>query len=211
MRKSQIALLAALGVGMLVTGVGAGAAFVEYSSMEYEGTILIGEEYWKTDTLTCEWEPGANKELRINLGNYPRDWNVELVEDESVPVGEVAVDVTYNEAVYEPYVSLEPVVEWTEEIEEEPVTEELEAVTEETETVTEETEPEEPGPQVSADRLEIWISYEGSDFEILMEHKDRILSMLRERKMASFETATVKEIKIRIHPDMMEYIKMDAE
>lgn len=204
MRKSQIALLAALGVGMLVTGVGAGAAFVEYSSMEYEGTILIGEEYWKTDTLTCEWEPGENKELRINLRNYPRDWNVELVEDESVPVGEVAVDVTYNEAVYEPYVSLEPVVEWTEEIEEETVTEELEAV-------TEETEPEEPEPQVSADCLEIWISYEGSDFEILMEHKDRILSMLRERKMASFETATVKEIKIRIHPDMMEYVKTDAE
>ena len=44
-----------------------------------------------------------------------------------------------------------------------------------------------------------------------MEHKDRILSMLRERKMASFETATVKEIKIRIHPDMMEYVKTDAE
>lgn len=203
MRKSQIVLLVMLAAGTLLTGVGAGAAFEEYSSMKYEGTVLIGEEYWKTDTIICEREPGETAPLWINMDRYPGAWNVELIEDESVAREEVAVDITYNEGVYAPHVLLEPVMR--------PVGEEAEEVWEaeydektETETGTEAEQPEK-----TADRLEIWISYEGSEFDILMENKDRMLSMLKEGKMASFEMATVKDVKIRINPDMMEYVESE--
>lgn len=219
MRKSQIVLLSMLAAGVLITGIGAGTAFVEYSSMEYEGTVTMGEEHWKTDTFICEWEPEKGQTLWIDTDNYPW-WDTELVEDESIPAGEVAVDITYNEAVYKPHVSLEPVVEWSEVTEEavmaEPETAEAtETSTEEpereTETETEpETEPETAQPEKIADRLEIWISYEGN-FDVLMEHKDQVLSMLKDGKFASFEMATVKDVTIRIHPDMMEYVDLDAE
>lgn len=75
---------------------------------------------------------------------------------------------------------------------------------EKTETGTETQQPEK-----TADRLEIWISYKGSEFNILMENKDRMLTMLKEGKIASFEMATVKDVKIRVNPDVMEYVESE--
>ena len=201
MRKSQIVLLIMLAAGAMLTGVGAGAAFEEYSSMKYEGTVLIGEEYWKTDTIICERETGEIVPLWINTDRYPESWNVELIEDESVAREEVAVDITYNEGVYVPHAALEPVMEL--------IGEEPEDIGE-----TEYVEKMENGtgtqqPEKTADRLEIWISYKGSEFNILMENKDRMLTMLKEGKIASFEMATVKDVKIRVNPDVMEYVESE--
>ena len=201
MRKSQIVLLIMLAAGAMLTGVGAGAAFEEYSSMKYEGTVLIGEEYWKTDTIICERETGETVPLWINTDRYPESWNVELIEDESVAREEVAVDITYNEGVYVPHAALEPVMEL--------IGEEPEDIWE-----TEYVEKAETGtgtqqPEKTADRLEIWISYKGSEFNILMENKDRMLTMLKEGKIASFEMATVKDVKIRVNPDVMEYVESE--
>lgn len=201
MRKSQIVLLIMLAAGAMLTGVGAGAAFEEYSSMKYEGTVLIGEEYWKTDTIICERETGETVPLWINTDRYPESWNVELIEDESVAREEVAVDITYNEGVYVPHAALEPVMEL---IGEEPEDIWETEYVEKTETGTETQQPEK-----TADRLEIWISYKGSEFNILMENKDRMLTMLKEGKIASFEMATVKNVKIRVNPDVMEYVESE--
>lgn len=199
MRKSQIVLLIMLAAGAMLTGVGAGAAFEEYSSMKYEGTVLIGEEYWKTDTIICERETGESVPLWINTDRYPESWNVELIEDESVAREEVAVDITYNEGVYVPHAALEPVMEL---IGEEPEDIWETEYVEKTETGTQQ-------PEKTADRLEIWISYKGSEFNILMENKDRMLTMLKEGKIASFEMATVKDVKIRVNPDVMEYVESE--
>lgn len=199
MRKSQIVLLIMLAAGAMLTGVGAGAAFEEYSSMKYEGTVLIGEEYWKTDTIICERETGETVPLWINTDRYPESWNVELIEDESVAREEVAVDITYNEGIYVPHAALEPVMEL---IGEEPEDIWETEYVEKTETGTQQ-------PEKTADRLEIWISYKGSEFNILMENKDRMLTMLKEGKIASFEMATVKDVKIRVNPDVMEYVESE--
>ena len=188
-----------LAAGAMLTGVGAGAAFEEYSSMKYEGTVLIGEEYWKTDTIICERETEETVPLWINTDRYPESWNVELIEDESVAREEVAVDITYNEGVYVPHAALEPVMEL---IGEEPEDIWETEYVEKTETGTQQ-------PEKAADRLEIWISYKGSEFNILMENKDRMLTMLKEGKIASFEMATVKDVKIRVNPDVMEYVESE--
>ena len=201
MRKSQIVLLIMLAAGAMLTGVGAGAAFEEYSSMKYEGTVLVGEEHWKTDTIICERETGETVPLWINTDRYPESWNVELIEDESVAREEVAVDITYNEGVYVPHAALEPVMELIGEEPEEIWETEYVGKTE-TGTGTQQ-------PEKTADRLEIWISYKGSEFNILMENKDRMLTMLKEGKIASFEMATVKDVKIRVNPDVMEYVESE--
>ena len=190
-----------LAAGAMLTGVGAGAAFEEYSSMKYEGTVLIGEEYWKTDTIICERETGETVPLWINTDRYPESWNVELIEDESVAREEVAVDITYNEGVYVPHAALEPVMEL--------IGEEPEDIWETEYVGKTETGTGTQQPEKTADRLEIWISYKGSEFNILMENKDRMLTMLKEGKIASFEMATVKDVKIRVNPDVMEYVESE--
>lgn len=185
MRKAQVVLLVILAVGALTAGIGAGAAFGEYSSMEYEGTVVMGEENWKTETFECEWEPEEGKTLQLNLYNYPWSWNTELTEDESVPVNTVAVDFTYNEELYEPRVSIEPV-----------------------EMIYEEAEGTE-AMMPRKDQLQIWFSYCGSEFDVLMENKDQMLSMLKEKKLASFEMAAIKDVKIRVNPEMTEYLEIN--
>ena len=113
----------------------------------------------------------------------------------------MAVDITYNEGVYVPHAALEPVMEL---IGEEPEEIWETEYVEKTETGTGTQQPEK-----RADRLEIWISYKGSEFNILMENKDRMLTMLKEGKIASFEMATVKDVKIRVNPDVMEYVESE--
>jgi hypothetical protein len=50
MRKIHVILLAVFTTGVLCGGIGTGIAFGEYSSMEYGGTVMLGEEYQKMNT-----------------------------------------------------------------------------------------------------------------------------------------------------------------
>ena len=48
MRKIHVILLAVFTTGVLCGGIGTGIAFGEYSSMEYGGAVMLGEEYLVT-------------------------------------------------------------------------------------------------------------------------------------------------------------------
>ncbi len=197
MRKSQIILLTVFAAGALLTGIGAGVAFGEYSSMKYDGIVVMGEENMVTDTITCQWEPEEEGSLLVNLSHYPPHWNVELVQDEAMPVGELDCEFTYNKELYKPHASVDVL---------------REAAGEESgaeESGAEEPAGKENGEQEPAGRLELWLSYEGNEFDMLMEYKDDILNMLKERKLASYEIASVESVKIRLHPDMMEYLEVN--
>ncbi len=185
MRRSQIILLTVFAAGALITGIGTGAALGEYSSMEYEGIVTMGEENWVTDTITCRWEPQKGESLLVNLYNYPPQWNVELVEDENVPMGELECEFTYNGELYKPHASVESIMEGE---------------------MEERTSPRETKP---SGYLEMWISYQGDEFATLMEYKDDMLRRLKERKLASYELATVKDVKIRMNPGMADYLEIN--
>ncbi len=61
MRKSQIALVILFLTGILMGGMGAGIAVLEYTAFSYEGEVRIGEEYLVTKEL----------ELELPDGKYP--------------------------------------------------------------------------------------------------------------------------------------------
>ena len=86
--------------GILLSGIGAGVAFGEFSSLSYGGTEVVG----KIDTATKE----TSREIDPEQGVWELDgcWDVEpeLKADESIPENTVLFRVTYNKNMVEPQV-----------------------------------------------------------------------------------------------------------
>ena len=79
MRKIYKVIGGMLMVGVLVTGIGSGVAFAEYSAFEYGGeTLLEGSERF---TKTVEYKV-SKEEDSINIYS---DYHWNLVEDADVP------------------------------------------------------------------------------------------------------------------------------
>lgn len=79
--------------GFLITGIGSGIVFAEYSALEYGGkTVLEGSEYFsKSITYRVpEKETAGEKQLQVST-YYP----CIIVEDSSVPKDEIKVTVNY--------------------------------------------------------------------------------------------------------------------
>lgn len=51
--------------------------------------------------------------------------------------------------------------------------------------------------------------YVGNDFETFMVCKDQILKELKEKKISSYETVTVEDIKILVNPASADYIAIE--
>lgn len=103
MRKLHIILLCVFGMGVLLGGAGTGIAIEEYSSLTYQGEVLLGGENLVTEELDYDFSEGGYESVLLSYchwGDEKRDSL--LVEDESVPVGTVRYVVTYNEALVRP-------------------------------------------------------------------------------------------------------------
>lgn len=108
MTKAVKIALAVLCAGALVAGVGAGVAFGEYSSLDYEKYEVPGADERKTETRTLEIPADGD----IEIGGV---WNgsCSIVEDESVAAGTVVVTASASgladEVVIEdPHVNMVP-------------------------------------------------------------------------------------------------------
>ena len=219
MRKIQKLLIGTFLGGILLGGIGTGMAFAEYSTFSYAGEKRIGDQNLVTRELDFSFDP-ADGRIRIP-GGY---WEQRLVEgietDESVPEGTVRFVVTYNEKQVAPYLEF-----WEEESEElepdESETEELETVALEPAGLEpEESEPEktEPAEAVSVETADpaipvriqgelcLQVRSIGSGLELFMEGKSEVLKDFKERQIASYSTATITGIVIRVNPGTMPYI-----
>lgn len=88
--------------GVLLGGVGTGIALVEYSSLAYGGEKLIGEDSLVTKTLDFDFEPDG-RTLEIREERYWRTGKEQEIEvDNTVPVGTVRFEVTYNQKTVTP-------------------------------------------------------------------------------------------------------------
>ncbi len=88
--------------GVLLGGVGTGIALVEYSSLSYGGEKLIGEDSLVTKTLDFDFEPDG-RTLEIREERYWRTGKEQEIEvDNTVPVGTVRFEVTYNQKTVTP-------------------------------------------------------------------------------------------------------------
>ena len=243
MRKIHVILLAVFTTGVLCGGIGTGIAFGEYSSMEYGGTVMLGEEYLVTGELMYEFDPVPGEKIALNPTNWGTSRGTSnLVMDETLPMGTVCYDVTYNSKLTIPHLYYWESEEGLEEedifeagetetgngmeineasIDEADAVEETgageeEDVGEETdagekadaaeEAVTRETTKEKKKSRVVG-QLELGTNYRGNEFELFLRSKERILEDMKNKKFNSFETAYITDVKIRVNPEMMDYIE----
>lgn len=103
MRKIQKILIGVFAAGVLLTGIGTGVAFVEYSTLTYGGQKIIGEEHLATKTLTYKLEDFKEEVILLEGLDYHASHVTELMEDATVPKNEIQFQVTYNEKRVRPY------------------------------------------------------------------------------------------------------------
>lgn len=163
--------------GVFLCGLGTGIAFGEYSTLEYQGNVLVGGEAGSEKQLVWrvaekKYALPDSKSLVVNI----YDMDVQgVVRDTQVPRGEVWFDVSCNENcepyIYEPHIYIE-----------------------ETDQEDEDSETQCVGVHYTySESVE-------SGVRLITECRDRILSELRERKFSTYELANENKVTIRVHP-----------
>lgn len=213
MRKLQKVLSGLFLFGVLIAGVGTGIAIVEYTSLKYAGERVIGAETLKTENLDFTFEPGEEK-LILEYDRWPYGNERILIEDdESLPIGLVRYEVTYNEDAIQPVLRFEEYLkEEEQESETEESAEEITQTDQELSLTENLPEYEETGVQTSQKaaaymgELYLSASYCGSDFARFMQYKDEILNGLKQKQIFSYEQLFVTDVKIKINPQTRKYI-----
>lgn len=160
--------------GILLTGIGAGVAFGEFSGLNYGGTEIVGT----FDRVTKE----ISKEIDPDLGTWSLygfwDTETELVTDKSIPENTVTFRITYNAEQVDPDVIAETETEYYDE---------------DTDEYTTEIDPS----------LELRVYWKGNSNEIkdMMEAKDKVLAGLKQGKLISVEGSPgIEKVEIRVNP-----------
>lgn len=158
--------------GVFLCGLGTGIAFGEYSTLEYQGNVIVGEENHREKQIV--WRVSEKKyalpESKSLVANL-YDMNVqEVIRDTQVPRGEVWFDISYNE-------NREPCI------------------------YIEETGREGKDNETQwADVYYTYSESVEAGVRLITECRDRILSELREHKFSTYELANENEVTIRVHP-----------
>lgn len=182
MRRAQIVWIALFLAGILMGGVGAGIAVLEYTSFSYGGEILVGEEYLVTKELDFELPEGEDKVV-LARNQFSRDNLWQLKEDETVPEDVLCYQVTYNQKELEPFLELESVKEMPED-----------------------------GPEEEAicGVLNLAADYYYNDnIEEMMNYKDQFLKDLKQKKFSTYRMEYITQVTIRINPKTMERIEAE--
>ena len=162
--------------GVLLTGIGAGVVFGEFSSLAYGGTEVVGETNMVTRDISREIDPEQGV---WNIDGY---WDTapEVEADESIPENTVLFRITYNQAMVEPRI--------------EETVQEDEYYDNDADTWR----------QTRTPALELhcyWENTDESDFQNLMEAKDKVLAGLKRGELISVEGAPyIERVQIFYNP-----------
>lgn len=196
MSKLQKILLSVFLAGVMLCGVGTGIALVEYSSLTYEGTRILGEDNMVTRNFDYEIAGEPDEVLLLRLDSYTRSYmpqDAEIVEDQTVPAGTVRYRITYNEDLVRPELTFIPYKN--------------EAV----EGESRDTDNHQENGNVKstyAGELSLDILYLGNEFDLIMKNKDMILNDLKHGKFASYDLPYVNSMAILVNPETIDRIKM---
>ena len=162
--------------GVLLTGIGAGVVFGEFSSLAYGGTEVVGETNMVTRDISREIDPEQGV---WNIDGY---WDTapEMEADESIPENTVLFRITYNQAMVEPRI--------------EETVQEDEYYDNDVDTWR----------QTRTPALELhcyWENTDESDFQNLMEAKDKVLAGLKRGELISVVGAPhIEQVQIFYNP-----------
>ena len=178
MRRIQKILAGVFLTGIFIGGVGTGLAVAEYSSLTYGGEKIIGEDSLVTRNLDFDFELDGRM-LEVSGQHYLGKGGIKEVEiDDTVPVGTVRYEITYNERTITPWLQFEAYEE------------EWDGEGEETEVhSSEDAEDEDRQNSGKLGIVRLAASYHGDDFAVLMENKDVILEELKQGKISSYHMA----------------------
>lgn len=196
MSKLQKILLSVFLAGVMLCGMGTGIAVVEYSSLTYEGTRILGEDNMVTKDYDYEIVSEPDEVLLLRLDSYTRSYmpqDAEIVEDQTVPAGTVRYRITYNEDLVRPELTFIPYKN-----------ENVEGESRDTDNH------QENGNVKStyAGELSLDILYLGNEFDLIMKNKDMILNDLKHGKFASYDLPYVNSMAILVNPETIDRIKM---
>lgn len=181
MRKRRVVLFTVFLIGIFLGGVGAGFAMTEWSSLEYGGTKLLGSDHLVTENFDFTLKDDGSR-IILEAGCDANRCRNGIEEDPSVPEGIIRYQVTYNQAVVEPFLQYEP----------------YDRVLAAGGEVSKEQE-EEPAPVICG-ALRLMRSWHGDEFRLFMENKDEMLNDLKSGRLSSYEVADITDVKIRINP-----------
>ncbi|MDE6994562.1 MAG: hypothetical protein K2P41_09075, partial [Lachnospiraceae bacterium] len=82
--------------GVLLSGIGAGVAFMEFGGYTYGGKYILGEPDMRTDLIDVAFEPEEEAlDIFGVIGSYNRR-STRIETDRSVPKNTARFCVTYN-------------------------------------------------------------------------------------------------------------------
>lgn len=91
--------------GVLLIGIGAGVAFWEYSSFEYQGEHQIGEGKEKKEVLEYKIPSKTDQKKICLIQNFEKDYT--LVEDKNIPKNVIQYEIIYNPEFAKPELCFE--------------------------------------------------------------------------------------------------------
>lgn len=179
MHKMIIAGIGMFCAGVLLGGIGTGIAIAEYTSLEYTGEHILGQEDMKKEMLEISVIPEEGKKIRVEgyYGTFPVQFS------EEIPMNTIQYEMTYNPTLVNLHLEYE----------------------EENPEVWSEEDEESPRYQGSV-QLEYY--YTGNEFDLFMKNKDKILNELKQGKVGSYQTKSVDSVVIRMNPGMKEYVEL---
>lgn len=211
-KKSMIvkAAVAVFCAGVLLGGIGTGVAIAEYTSLEYTGEHILGEEKMKTENLDVTVVPKEGKKIRIY-----RNYRVNGVRyGEDIPMDTIRYTVTYNPDMVSFWTNYE---EYEEETGEDPLTESavdpdgnLDEISDEDPDGT--GDEDDGNPDREDSRYQGGISleyyYTGDEFDLFMRNKDKILEELKNGQVGSYRVESIKSVEVWMNPGMKEFIEL---
>lgn len=109
MGKYRKLLAAILIGGVLLGGVGTGIALAEYASLEYTGqqNLTMGELVTKDFTLDIPAGCTVEDPFCLDIYHYGNDNRFTIVEDASLALGTLTLQVTYSQDSVTPIISVD--------------------------------------------------------------------------------------------------------
>lgn len=174
MRKLNKWLIGGLITGILLTGIGCGVAFAEYSSFEYGGEKhLEGSEYFvKSTEYTFDIQPKYGEKEKVWMHIYD-NCEVIWVEDINLDKETLRLVVRYLSDDNTVIPRIEPL----------PMSE------------------RENYSYFEEIYLVPYTHYSVNETEWYIRAKDQILEELKQRKISNYELDGVKKIEIHVNPD----------
>lgn len=99
MKTKRKILVVILAVGIFISGAGAAAAFLDFSSFKYNEQVVIGAENLKDATLYYDFDDSQIDQINItNPINYSLSNSkaISVMADENMPEGRIRLELSYN-------------------------------------------------------------------------------------------------------------------